>query len=285
MKEPGPIFRAVALALFAGLVLSGCVTPATGGWEPTRRWGFPAAGGGHGLRYAQGAPVASVDSPSATCRHSPSACLAAVGKEVASVGAVAQLVLEANVRAAIDKALEQCADKARSEVLLSHEGDFAALFPNAQECNQLAKNAQGRNVTWAMQLGLEMHAKARDCASTALSLLILGRFSLEQRYLYDRQTKRKRPVSAEEERLLEETGNQGELKGSLKPDVVIHSGDFLEVLAIYDFKFPCINIDTVSGWTRYPEGHPYQGFSQGQMYEEAFNQNPARVFPRLGVVR
>lgn len=275
----------MVLALLAGLVLAGCVTPATGGWEPARSWGSRGPSGGHGLRYAQGAPVASVDSPSASCRHSPSACLAAVGKEVASVGAVTQWVLEANMHAAIDKALEQCADKARSEVLLSHEGDFAALFPNARECNQLAKNAQGRNVTWAMLLGLEMHAEARDCANTALSLLIPGRFSLEQRYFYDRQTRRKRPVSAEEERLLEETGNQGELRGSLKPDVVIHSGDLLQVLALYDFKFPCINIDSASDWPLYPRGHLYQGVPQGQMYKEAFNQNPARVFPRLGVVR
>lgn len=271
------------MALFVGLQLAGCVAPGAGGFGPPVGWGSSAGSPGHALRYARG-PGASLDSASASCRHSPSACLAAVGKEVVSAGAVVQWVLDANMRTAIEAALAKCADTARSEVLLGHEGDFAALFPSAEECRQLAKNAKGKDVTWAMQLGLEMHENARDCAHTALSLLVPGRFSLEQRYLYDRQARRKRPLSAEEERLLEETGNQGELRGSLKPDVVIHTGDLLAVLAIYDFKFPCVNRDTVSDWSRYPKGHPYQGLTQSDMYEEVLNQKPARVLPRLGVI-
>jgi hypothetical protein len=115
--------------------------------------------------------------------------------------------------------------------------------------------------------------------------LLPGRFSLEQRYQYNRQTRRKRLVSAAEERLLEKTGNAGELQGSLKPDVVIHSGDPLDVKAVYDFKFPCVNVDTTPDWNRYPTGHPYQGMNQGDMYEQAFGGEPARIVPRLGVIR
>ena len=143
----------------------------------------------------------------------------------------------------------------------------------------------GKTVTWAMRLGTEMHEEARECAQAALDRLIPGRFSLEQRYRYDRQTRIKKPVSAEEERLLEKTGNQGELKGSVKPDVVIHSGDLLGVLAIYDFKFPCVNPNEVPNWPDYPPGHPYQNIDQGLIYFEVFGVNPARVLPRLGVTR
>ncbi len=186
---------------------------------------------------------------------------------------------------AVEEALTRCADSARSEILLRHEGDFKDLTPTADECNQPAKNATRKDVTWAMQLGTEMHEEARDCAEAALSTLLPGRFSLEQRYQYNRQTGRKRLVSAEEERLLEKTGNAGELLGSLKPDVVIHSGDPLDVKAVYDFKFPCVNTDRVTNWSDYPPGHPYQGSNQGKIYTEAFGEEPARILPRLGVIR
>ncbi len=136
-----------------------------------------------------------------------------------------------------------------------------------------------------MQLGMEMHEEARQCVEAALSKLRPGGFSLEQRYLYDKQTGRKKLVSTEQERLLEKTGNVGELKGSLKPDVVIHSGDPLDIQAVYDFKFPCSNTDQPPDWNEYPEGHPYHRSSQGDMYEEVFEVPAARVVPRLGIIR
>jgi rRNA maturation protein Nop10 len=235
--------------------------------------------------YSNAAPAASFDSATASCRHNPSACLAAVGKEVASAAAVVKLALDEDTRKSVEEALTRCADSARSEILLRHEGDFKDLTPTADECNQPAKNATRKDVTWAMQLGTEMHEEARNCAEAALSTLLPGRFSLEQRYQYNRQTGRRRLVSAEEERLLEETGNAGELLGSLKPDVVIHSGNPLDVKAVYDFKFPCVNIDTAPDWNKYPPGHPYQGSNQGAMYHEAFGEAPVRIVPRLGVIR
>jgi hypothetical protein len=86
-----------------------------------------------------------------------------------------------------------------------------------------------------------MHEAAQKCADAALKKLVPGRFSLEQRYRYDPNTKEKKPVSAEHEKALVESGNAGELKGSVKPDVVIHAGDLLAVQAVYDFKFRCVN--------------------------------------------
>jgi hypothetical protein len=226
-----------------------------------------------------------VDSPSATCRHSLSGCVALYGKEVASTTAVLKVALNVADKAAIDQTLAECADLARSEVLLRHQGDFEELSPNIDECNELAKNARRRGMTWAMLLGVEMHEEALKCAGERLGKLRPGRFSLEQRYRYDSREGRWKLVSREEERLLEETGNGGELLGSLQPDVVIHEGDPLMVQEVYDFKFPCVNTDDIPPWTRYPRGHPHAGLDQGKMYGRVLAENPARVAPRLGVIR
>jgi hypothetical protein len=272
LKRPGDPSRWGRLGPGAAvlLMLAGCAT-----YSPARQ---PPP-----HHYGSAAPAPSFDSATASCRHSPSACLAAVGKEVASAAVVVRMALDETAKNSIEAELTKCADMARSEVLLRHEGDFKELTPNADECNQPPKNAKRKDVTWAMQLGMEMHEEARQCVEAALSKLRPGGFSLEQRYLYDRQTGRKKLVSTEQERLLEETGNAGELKGSLKPDVVIHSGDPLDPQAVYDFKFPCVNTDQPPGWTSYPRGHPYQNSNQGSMYREAFGVPVARIVPRLGI--
>ena len=68
-------------------------------------------------------------------------------------------------------------------------------------------------------------------------------------------------------------------------DVVLHDGNPLNVEDVYDFKFPCVNTATAPPWRVYPDGHPYEKLSQGEMYEEALQVEPARVVPRLGVIR
>ncbi len=236
------------------------------------------------------------NSASAACRQNPANCVALSGKEatfepirqagtaVASLAAVLA-VLDNEARVSIERALTDCVELARSEVLLRYPTTFKGPAPDASECNQETVDAQGRSVTWAMRLGTEMHEVARQCAEEELNKLRPGGFSLEQRYRYDMRTRSKKPVSAAAERILVESGNQGELKGTLKPDVVIHSGLPLDVQAVYDFKFPCVNTDEAPRWTEYPEGHAYSGYTQGDMYEMAFGSNVARVVPRLGVVR
>ncbi len=260
-------------ALAVLVAQAACVTTTPGG---------PRGTPGH---YGYGSALVSIDSPSVTCRTNFSACVALYGKEMASATAVVKVVLDATARQSIERELEKCADLARSEVLLRHEGQFEKLSPNAEECKQMTISPGGRRVSWAMRLGEEMHEEARKCADLALSSLRPGSYSLEQRYHYDRATGRIRLVSAEEEQLLLQTGNGGELKGTLKPDVVIHSGNPLYVQATYDFKFPCVNIDRISSWPRYSADHPYAGSTQGELYQEAFGQEPARVVPRLGVIR
>ena len=236
------------------------------------------SGSGTSLRY-------KLDSPSAACPQSLAACIALYGKEIASTSAVLKVALDVKTRTSIEEALTECANLARSEVFLRHEGDFAELIPNADECNQPAKNAKRKGVTWAMQLGIEMHEEALGCAEERLGKLRPGGFSREQRYRYDSRTGRWKLVSRQEERTLEESGNSGELLGTLVPDLVIHAGDPLQAQEVYDFKFPCVDINKMPEWDKYPPGHPYAGRSQGYMYETLLVVKPALVAPRWGVIR
>jgi hypothetical protein len=258
------------LALLALLLQTGCATS------------YGSLREGQGYRYSHG-PAASVDSATASCRHSPSACLAAVGKEVASVTGVVKVLLEESAQHAIEEKLQECADLARSEVLLRYAWHFKGPTPTAHECKQETTDRLGRRVTWAMRLGTEMHEVALQCTEAALNHLRPGGFSLEQRYRYDSATGQWKLVSANQERLLEETGNGGELLGTLQPDIVIHPGDPLLVQAVYDFKFPCANTDKRPEWREYPEGHPYEGMNQGALYKRALGPTPRIVVPRLGV--
>ncbi len=245
------------------------------------------------------------NSVSAACRQNPANCAALSGREatiehiaeagttVASIGAALR-VLDNLTRASIEQALTECANLARSEVLLRYPRTFKDGAPDIDECNEPTVDATGRSVKWAMRLGTEMHEVAARCAQEKLSNLRPGGFSVESRYRYDSRTKRWKQVSSQEERALEESGNRGELRGTLKPDVVIHSGDPSNVLAVYDFKFPCFiphEYEKLTGWDKYPRGHPYQGKTQGDMYNQLLGPNniaeanAARIVPRWGVIR
>jgi hypothetical protein len=48
--------------------------------------------------------------------------------------------------------------------------------------------------------------------------------------------------------------------------------------------------EEIADWPEYPEGHPYEGQTQGEMYgrlleQNAMGQNIARIVPRWGVIR
>jgi hypothetical protein len=131
---------------------------------------------------------------------------------------------------------------------------------------------------------LVMHKVALQCAGERLGALRPGGFSLEQRYRYDRSTGKTTLVSAEEAQSLLRQWRGSELKGTLVPDVVIHSGDPSRAEAVYDFKFTCADSSGPARWGRYPEGHPYQRLSQKDMYQEALGVNAWRVIPWLGVL-
>jgi hypothetical protein len=136
----------------------------------------------------------------------------------AAGGSAVVRALEKPVADLIEKALAECADLARSEVLLRHRSDFAGPSPTREECKQQVKDATGRRVTRAMQLGMEMHQVALKCAEEKLARLRPGGFSLEPRYRYDRKSGETQLVSEEAAQALRESGNGGELQGTLVPE-------------------------------------------------------------------
>ncbi len=234
------------------------------------------------------------DSATSACRQNPALCARLAGEETvvpmaraaqvaASAGATGSVVLRVlrdEDRNVLEKTLTECADAARSEVLLRL---FQGKSPTPEECREeVEKDAQGKPVTRAMKLGIEMHGVALACAQKRLGTLRPGGFSLEPRYRYNPKTQKWEPMSRQEEQALLAQGRTGELKGSLVPDVVIHTGNLLQVLAIYDFKFPCVSTEDPVPWRKLPDGR-----RQNKAYNEALKpvQEPFRIQPRIGVVR
>lgn len=220
------------------------------------------------------------DSATNTCRHQPASCAQAAGQEAvlptavrtfatAGGSAVAAVkILDDVLKQEVTKALEECANLARTEVILERHG---GTRPKPEECMEELRDAQGRTVTRAMKLGEEMHRVALRCAAEKLNKLRPGGFSLEPTYLYDRGSGKTTWLSAADVDHILRQGRMGELKGSLVPDVVLHAEHPVQVQAVYDFKFPCVDITKWPDWRRYPSGHPYAGSRQNEIYREAFN--------------
>ncbi|WP_375759922.1 hypothetical protein [Corallococcus exercitus] len=232
------------------------------------------------------------DSATNSCRTQPAYCAQAAGEEAvipravrtfATAGgsaAAAVKLLDAALKQQVKKALEECADKARAAVILAN---FGTRSPTPQECKEEVRDAQGRTITRAIKLGNEMHRVALQCAMEKLNELRPGGFSLEPTYLYDLSSGKTTWLSPAEVARIRQRGSLGELKGSLVPDVVLHSGDPAWVQDVYDFKFPCTDIDKRPRWRKYPPGHPYDGLTQNEVYRQAFGlREVLQVNPYLG---
>ncbi|MGE6758422.1 hypothetical protein ACQKGO_10450 [Corallococcus interemptor] len=233
------------------------------------------------------------DTPSNSCRTQPALCVGPESvlpgvraAEVAVVVAGAGAMLDADTRGAVEFVLKECAEQARSQVLLRyHDGKSLSQA----QCNETLRNARGEPVSRAMWLGEKMHAAALECAQQQLESLRPGRFSLEPTYRVDRRTGVTTLLSAEEVQLLKQPRFQGELKGTLVPDVVIHEGRPLEAQAVYDFKFSCSNVDAPAAWREVPvEGAPPGRIpTQKNLYMKALGLSRLqvwRVVPRHGVL-
>jgi hypothetical protein len=189
-------------------------------------------------------------------------------------------ILDVALQKQIDQLILECVKEADFQV---NERWFRGN-PTREQCSKVVgSDSQGSPVTRAMLLGREKHEAALACIQEKLSGQIAGSFSLSQRYRYNSQNERWEPLRAEHERALLRAGGEG-LVGTIVPDVVIHTGNPLEVLDVYDLKFPCPG-SNFPEWRKYPEGHRYEEFHQGQLYKEAFGGDPARVAPRWGVLR
>lgn len=232
----------------------------------------------------------ALDSASSSCRSQPALCARVAGEETvvplaaqrlaefgASATAVA-VVLSETHRQAIEQKLSECANMAREKVLRQH---MQGRSPTPAECRE-KKEFGGKVRTRAMFLGEEMHKVALACAEVELSALRPGGFSREPRYRYNKDTRQRELISPEKEEALLEEGCYSELRGTIKPDIVIHAGNPLLPLAVYDFKFPCENKDSVP-WCKYRKG-PHADRWQNEVYYEALGVEPKPILPWIGVM-
>ncbi|WP_375772190.1 hypothetical protein NR798_15315 [Archangium gephyra] len=237
------------------------------------------------------------DSLSNACLKDPKYCATLAGREITSgtaqtvgsavaSGVAVLRVLHETTRKDIEEELERCADLARSEVLLRYPTEFKDQSPSDAECMNWTVDGKGRRVTWSMRLGAEMHEVAMECTRQVLSRLRQGGFSLDPCYRYDKQAGTTTFVSCEEVKDLLDRGCGDELRGTIRPDVVLHSGSPLDVQAIYDFKFPCMNDrkESADKWRKYPKTSPHHGCTQGEVYEDALRVTPQTITPRWGIL-
>ena len=208
---------------------------------------------------------------------------AAMRTRVAEVGASlasAVLAVEYLQRAQVEEALAHCAFYAEEKVNGRH---FQGRSPTREQCEQeVGRDSKGNKVTRAMELGREKHSVALECLRWRLEDLLPGQFLLEPRYRYDSQTQEKSLLSAEEVKRLLESGRGAELVGTIAPDVVIHMGNPLQPVDLVEFKFPCPPSNELR-WRKYPEGHPYAGKTQRQVYKELLKATLRVVTPLNGV--
>ncbi|MCY1030716.1 hypothetical protein OV207_04555 [Corallococcus sp. BB11-1] len=233
-----------------------------------------------------------LDSATNACRTQPASCAQAAGQEsilpwtIRAVGtaggstvAAAKLLDEALLKQ-VTEAMTECADKARAEVILEH---FGTRSPTREECMEVGTDKKRKTFTRAMLLGEQMHRIALLCAAEKLNELQPGRFNLDPTYKYDPDSKKTTWLSPDKVDIIRRDGNFFELKGSLVPDVVLHEGHPERVQAVYDFKFPCIDLSQHPRWREYAPGHPYAGRNQNEIYIEAFKTSAVfRVSPWIG---
>ncbi|GMT98094.1 hypothetical protein KH5H1_22130 [Corallococcus caeni] len=143
----------------------------------------------------------------------------------------------------------------------------------------------GKPVTRAMQLGKRKHVLALACAEQVLKELWPAPFSIEQRYRYYPNARMVETVSRKEEARLIAEGCTEELRGTLKPDLVLHGDrNLLKAALTLDFKFPCPD-SNLPHWTRYGRGSPYEDMSQKTLYQDALGGQALLVSPRRGIER
>lgn len=254
--------------------------------------------------YAQ-----SLDSATSACRRNPTACVPQAGEQlptvppppaaqpaaplppalsgaesaalsIAAAGRVIQIAIDAALKDRIRKALSECADEARSEMILKY---FGGRGPTHSECAEVVgTDSNGDPLTRAMQLGIEQHELALRCAEEKLQELKPGGFSLSARYRAEPGTGNVQYLSRDQVKELLESGRSAELRGTIEPDIVIHEGNPLRVQLIFDFKFPCVN-GGEPRWREYPAGHPHQFLNQKDVYEALLRAPASRIIPRVGV--
>lgn len=181
-------------------------------------------------------------------------------------------------------------EERRAECAVQAERQGNARFfenrpPTRQECREVVgRDRCGNPITRAMQLGKQKHVLVLQCAEEVLKELWAAPYSIEQRYRYYPNAKFVETISREKEARMLAEGSTDELRGTIKPDLVLHADrNLLESALTLDFKFPCPE-DNPPRWSPYGDGSPYVGRTQEQVYEEALGGRALLLSPRLGVV-
>ncbi|WAS86017.1 MULTISPECIES: hypothetical protein [unclassified Corallococcus] len=234
-----------------------------------------------------------MDSATSGCLRNP-ACASQVGQDAilpwlsraaarAAQAATVMRLWEAAEVARVESVLVECAKQANFDVNERLLGPGKRTSP--QVCREKVVDANGREITRAMQLGEAKHSAALECVQRALGATDEGRFSLEPRYLRDAKTGQTRWLAPEEVAQWLRDGLFHLLTGSIAPDVVLHAlGNPLQAQRVYDFKFPC-PVTNPPRWDTYPEGHPFAKKEQGEVYSLLLGRDtsPRLVSPNLGV--
>lgn len=182
----------------------------------------------------------------------------------------AVLLLMQHDEAALDQMetfLLECVQRAERDINAERFGHDS---PTSAECKTVVGvDKCGRPITQAMALGTLKHARALACMQDILRELWPRPVSIEQRYRYYRHAKLVETISPSEEQRLLEKDCAGELRGTFKPDVVLHADySLLRAVMILELKFLCPTLREPR-WATYGDTSAYAGSHQGQIYKEA----------------
>jgi len=136
-------------------------------------------------------------------------------------------------------------------------------------------------ITRAMLLGRQKHVIALACAHEVLKELWPRPFSIEQRYRYYSHARMIQSIDRAKEQQFIKDGCTEELRGSIKPDIVLHADyNLLQAALILDFKFPCPP-SNLPRWTEYhKKTSPYGDSNQGKVYKEALGGDALLISPQ-----
>ncbi|WP_233587530.1 hypothetical protein [Corallococcus sp. CA049B] len=181
----------------------------------------------------------------------------------------------------LEEQLVACAVQAEQ---LGNARYFENRPPTRQECAEVVEQDRcGKPVTRAMQLGKQKHVLALQCAEEVLKELWPAPFSIEQRYRYYPNARFLETISRAKEAQLIADGCTDELRGTIKPDIVLHGDrNLLKSALTLDFKFPCPD-SNLPKWTEYGPSSPYIGMNQGEVYKAALGGPALLISPGNGV--
>ncbi|RYZ41580.1 MAG: hypothetical protein EOO71_11500 [Myxococcaceae bacterium] len=206
---------------------------------------------------------------------------AAASTLIRHVPAVMALMQSHNAVGELEERLAACAVHAEEQ---GNALFFNKRPPTQEECRERVEwDECGKPVTRAMWLGQQKHVLALECAREVLDELWPAPYSIEQRYRVYLNAGFVETISPEKEANIIARGCTEELRGTIKPDLVLHADrNLLKAALTLDFKFPCPDTNTPQ-WAEYGKSSPYAGLTQGTVYKKALGGQALLISPGTGV--